>query len=151
MSTLLPTVYQQPPRLGRGRHLNTILEEKEDAHQSIKSDSEGDGSDTTIIGRPAAWDPRLFTAAPRKSSLATTTTYPLLQSLPTRAVLLRPAVLATASNAILSGAPIVVVNPAPFSVMTVPLLPATRRASQPSLAGIVWSATDPVATVIQLY
>lgn len=76
MSTLLPTVYQQPPRLGRGRHLNTILEEKEDAHQSVKSDSEGDGSDTTIIGRPAAWDPRLFTAAPRKSSLATTTTYP---------------------------------------------------------------------------
>src|SRR5689334_10915182 len=76
MSTLLPTVYQQPPRLGRGRHLNTILEEKEDSHHSVKSDSEGDGSDTTIIGRPAAWDPKLFTAAPRKSSLATTTTYP---------------------------------------------------------------------------
>ncbi|KEF57432.1 uncharacterized protein A1O9_05349 [Exophiala aquamarina CBS 119918] len=75
MSTLLPTVYQQPPRLGRGRHLNTILEEKEDPHQSVKSDSEGDGSDTTIIGRPAEWDPKLFTAAPRKSSLATTT-YP---------------------------------------------------------------------------
>lgn len=75
MTTLLPTVYQQPPRLGRGRHLNTILEEKEDPHQSVKSDSEGDGSDSTIIGRPAAWDPKLFTAAPRKSSLATTT-YP---------------------------------------------------------------------------
>jgi hypothetical protein len=75
MTTLLPTVYQQPPRLGRGRHLNTILEEKEDAHHSVKSDSEGDGSDTTIIGRPAEWDPKLFTAAARKSSLATTT-YP---------------------------------------------------------------------------
>lgn len=72
MSILQPTTYQSPPRLGRGRHLNTILEEKEDAHHASRSDSEGDNSDTTIIGRPAAWNPSLFTATPRKSSLATT-------------------------------------------------------------------------------
>lgn len=75
MSLLPSTTYQSPPRLGRGRQLNTIIEEKEDASQGVKSDSEGDGSDSTIVGRPAAWDPKLFTVEPRKSSLATTT-YP---------------------------------------------------------------------------
>ncbi|KIX05477.1 uncharacterized protein Z518_06349 [Rhinocladiella mackenziei CBS 650.93] len=73
MSTLPSSTYQSPPRPGRGRHLNTILEEKEEASQVVKSDSEGDGSDSTVYGRPAAWNPQLFTAAPRKSSLATTT------------------------------------------------------------------------------
>ncbi|KIW14035.1 hypothetical protein PV08_06816 [Exophiala spinifera] len=73
MSVLPSTTYQSPPRLARGRQLNTIIEEKEDGSQGVKSDSEGDGSDSTIIGRPAAWNPQLFTVAPRKSSLATTT------------------------------------------------------------------------------
>ncbi|OCT47969.1 hypothetical protein CLCR_03829 [Cladophialophora carrionii] len=72
MSILPSTTYQSPPRLGRGRHLNTILEEKEDASHGMKSDSEGDGSDSTIIGRPAAWDPKLFTATARKTSLMKT-------------------------------------------------------------------------------
>ncbi|OAP55438.1 hypothetical protein AYL99_10411 [Fonsecaea erecta] len=73
MSLLPSTTYQTPPRLGRGRQLNTILEEKEDASQGVKSDSEGDGSDSTVIGRPAAWDPALFTVSARKSSLAKST------------------------------------------------------------------------------
>ena len=73
MTTLPSTTYQAPPRLVRGRHLNTIVEEKEDASQGVRSDSEGDGSDSTVIGRPAAWNPALFTVAVRKSSLATTT------------------------------------------------------------------------------
>ncbi|KIV84155.1 hypothetical protein PV11_06125 [Exophiala sideris] len=72
MSVLPATTYQSPPRLARGRQLNTIIEEKEDGSQGVKSDSEGDGSDSTVIGRPAAWNPQLFTAAGRKSSLATT-------------------------------------------------------------------------------
>ncbi|KAI1613426.1 hypothetical protein EDD36DRAFT_264998 [Exophiala viscosa] len=75
MSVLPATTYQSPPRLARGRQLNTIIEEKEDGSQGAKSDSEGDGSDSTVIGRPAAWNAQLFIAAPRKSSLATTT-YP---------------------------------------------------------------------------
>ncbi|EHY53555.1 hypothetical protein HRR83_003762 [Exophiala dermatitidis] len=77
MSVLPSTAYAAPPRLGRGRQLNTIVEEKEDASQGVKSDSEGDGSDSTstVIGYPATWNPQLYTAAPpRKSSLATTTT-----------------------------------------------------------------------------
>ncbi|KAK6369326.1 hypothetical protein LTS17_009668 [Exophiala oligosperma] len=73
MSVLPSTTYQSPPRLARGRQLNTIVEEKEDGSQGVKSDSEGDGSDSTVIGRPAAWNSQLFTVAPRKSSLATTT------------------------------------------------------------------------------
>ncbi|OAL39173.1 hypothetical protein AYO20_01491 [Fonsecaea nubica] len=73
MSLLPSTTYQSPPRLGRGRQLNTILEEKEDASQGVKSDSEGDGSDSTVIGRPAAWNPALFTTGARKSSLAKST------------------------------------------------------------------------------
>lgn len=72
MSLLPPTTYAAPPRLSRGRQLNTILEEKEDGSQGVKSDSEGDGSDSTVKGYPVAWNPQLFTAAPRKSSLATT-------------------------------------------------------------------------------
>ncbi|OQV01617.1 Methyltransferase domain-containing protein [Cladophialophora immunda] len=75
MSLLPSTTYQSPPRLGRGRQLNTILEEKEDASQGLRSDSEGDGSDSTVIGRPAAWNPALFTIGARKSSLAKPT-YP---------------------------------------------------------------------------
>lgn len=75
MSLLPPTTYQSPPRLGRGRQLNTIIEEKEDGSHGMKSDSEGDGSDSTVIGRPAAWDPKLFTATARKTSL-TKTAYP---------------------------------------------------------------------------
>ncbi|KAJ9603109.1 hypothetical protein H2200_012404 [Cladophialophora chaetospira] len=70
MSLLPSTTYQSPPRLGRGRHLNTIVEEKEDGNHGIKSDSEGDGSDSTVIGRPAAWDPKLFTVTARKTALA---------------------------------------------------------------------------------
>ncbi|KAK5233020.1 hypothetical protein LTR47_005884 [Exophiala xenobiotica] len=73
MSVLPSTTYQSPPRLARGRQLNTIIEEKEDGSQAVKSDSEGDGSDSTVIGRPAAWNSQLFTAAARKTSLATTT------------------------------------------------------------------------------
>ncbi|KIW93622.1 uncharacterized protein Z519_06227 [Cladophialophora bantiana CBS 173.52] len=76
MSVLPSTTYQSPPRLGRGRQLNTILEEKEDGSQGLKSDSEGDASDSTVIGRPSAWDPALFTAAARKSSLARSTCPP---------------------------------------------------------------------------
>jgi SAM-dependent methyltransferase len=72
MSTLPSTTYQSPPRLGRGRQLNTILEEKEDASHGMRSDSEGDGSDSTVIGRPAAWDPKLFIAPARKTLLAKT-------------------------------------------------------------------------------
>ena len=70
MSVLPSTTYQSPPRLGRGRQLNTIVEEKEDGSHGVKSDSEGDGSDSTVIGRPAEWDPKLFTATVRKTSLA---------------------------------------------------------------------------------
>jgi hypothetical protein len=73
MSILPPTTYQSPPRLGRGRQLNTILEEKEDGSHGVKSDSEGDGSDSTVIGRPAAWDPKLFTTTARKDHPSKTT------------------------------------------------------------------------------
>lgn len=75
MSMLPSTIYQSAPRLVRARQLNTILEEKEDATVGVRSDSEEEVSDSTIVGRPAAWDPRLFTIAPGKSSL-TKTVYP---------------------------------------------------------------------------
>ncbi|EXJ77088.1 hypothetical protein A1O3_10246 [Capronia epimyces CBS 606.96] len=72
MSLLPSTTYTAPPRLSRGRQLNTIVEEKEEASQGVKSDSEGDGSDSTIKGLLVGWHPQTFTAVPRKSSLATT-------------------------------------------------------------------------------
>jgi SAM-dependent methyltransferase len=49
--------------------LNTIKEESE--HGS-NSESEGSGSDGTIVGRPAGWNPKMFVAAPRKSSRLST-------------------------------------------------------------------------------
>ncbi|EXJ83261.1 hypothetical protein A1O1_06880 [Capronia coronata CBS 617.96] len=73
MSLLPSTTYAAPSRLGRGWQLNTIPEEKEDGSQGVKSDSEGDGSDSTVKGRPAVWNPQLYTVQLRKSSLATTT------------------------------------------------------------------------------
>jgi SAM-dependent methyltransferase len=54
-----------PPR--RRRQLNTIMEEPE-AHKSSRSDSETDGSDSTITGRPAAWDPKQFVVGRRRKS-----------------------------------------------------------------------------------
>ncbi|RMZ76960.1 hypothetical protein DV737_g4581, partial [Chaetothyriales sp. CBS 132003] len=69
MDLLPSTIYVSPPRQVRGR-LNTIIEEREDSNAShgTKSDSEGDHSDSTIVGKPAGWDPKLFVAVPRKSS-----------------------------------------------------------------------------------
>ena len=74
MNVLPSTVYHPPPRLGRGRQLNTIIEEHEEVSQQAgRSDSEGDGSDSTIKANPAASNVKPSTAVPRKSSLATTT------------------------------------------------------------------------------
>ncbi|RMD43584.1 hypothetical protein DV735_g1528, partial [Chaetothyriales sp. CBS 134920] len=74
MDLLPSTTYVSPPRQVRGR-LNTIIEEREESHgghssssNGPRSDSEGDHSDSTIVGRPAGWDPKLFVAVPRKSS-----------------------------------------------------------------------------------
>ncbi|RMZ88380.1 hypothetical protein DV736_g4392, partial [Chaetothyriales sp. CBS 134916] len=68
MELLPSTTYISPPRQVRGR-LNTIVEEREDnTSHGTKSDSEGDHSDRTVVGRPAGWDPKLFVAVPRKSS-----------------------------------------------------------------------------------
>jgi hypothetical protein len=66
---LLPTTsYIAPPRRARGRQLNTIMEEPDAQSKSSKSDSETEGSDSTVYGRPAGWNPKLFVAAPRVSS-----------------------------------------------------------------------------------
>ena len=54
-----------PSLLVRRRSLDTIKEESE---SSGKSDSEGSGSDRTIVGKPAGWNPHMYVAAPRKSS-----------------------------------------------------------------------------------
>ncbi|KAK5101762.1 hypothetical protein LTS08_004221 [Lithohypha guttulata] len=61
MSFLAPTTYTAPPRLGRGRPLKTISE-YEECNFGLKSDSEGDDSDRTIIARPAGLDARLAAA-----------------------------------------------------------------------------------------
>ncbi|RMZ80242.1 hypothetical protein DV738_g2759, partial [Chaetothyriales sp. CBS 135597] len=52
-----------------------LMEEREDSNagntsssNGTKSDSEGDHSDSTIVGRPAGWDPKFFVAVPRKPS-----------------------------------------------------------------------------------
>lgn len=70
MDLLPSTTYQQPPRRAGRRHLNTIAEEPElTSRGSAKSDSETDGSDSTITGRPAAFNSKLFVAGPaRKQS-----------------------------------------------------------------------------------
>lgn len=65
MDVLQPTTYQSPARQVRGGTLNTIREESE---TGSTSESEGSRSDGTIVGRPAGWNPKMFVAAPRKSS-----------------------------------------------------------------------------------
>jgi SAM-dependent methyltransferase len=65
MDILPATSYQSPTRQVRAGVLNTIKEESE---HSASSDSEGSGSDRTVVGRPAGWNPKVFIAAPRRSS-----------------------------------------------------------------------------------
>jgi SAM-dependent methyltransferase len=76
MDLLPSTTYQVPPRRAGGRQLNTIIEEPEfSSKASVKSDSDTDGSERTVTGKPAGWNPKLFVAAPRKGSrLATIVT-----------------------------------------------------------------------------
>lgn len=66
MSHLPSTTYNAPPRLGRGRPLKTISEHEECTF-ALKSDSEGDDSDRTIVARPAGLDAKLAAARSRFS------------------------------------------------------------------------------------
>lgn len=66
MSYLPSTTYNAPPRLGRGRILKTISEHEECTF-ALKSDSEGDDSDRTIVARPAGLDAKLAAARSRLS------------------------------------------------------------------------------------
>jgi hypothetical protein len=62
-------VYSSPPRPGRDGPLNTIMEESE-SESTIGGRSEsGTESDGTIVGRPAAWNPKLFVAGAKSSRL----------------------------------------------------------------------------------
>ena len=73
MMSLLPaTTYAAPPRQARGRQLKTISE-TEECTFAIKSDSEGDDSDRTIIARPAGLDAKLATTTQRRSRLSSST------------------------------------------------------------------------------
>lgn len=72
MSLLPATTYAAPPRLARGRQLKTISE-TEECTFALRSDSEGDDSDRTIIARPAGLDAKLATAAQRRSRLSNST------------------------------------------------------------------------------
>ena len=70
MAYILPAaVYSSPPRPGRGQPLNTIMEDTE-TESTIGARSEsGTESDGTIVGRPAAWNPKLFVAGAKSSKL----------------------------------------------------------------------------------
>ncbi|KAK5944049.1 hypothetical protein PMZ80_003330 [Knufia obscura] len=69
MSLLPATTYNAPSRLGRGRPLKTISE-GEECNFGLKSDSEGDDSDRTIIARPMGLDAKLATASSATSRLS---------------------------------------------------------------------------------
>lgn len=66
MNYLPATTYNAPTRQGRGRPLKTISE-YEECNFGLKSDSEGDDSDRTIIARPAGLDAKLAAARSRLS------------------------------------------------------------------------------------
>lgn len=67
---ILPAaVYSSPPRPGRDAPLKTIMEESEsESTVGAKSES-GTESDGTIVGRPAAWNPKLFVASAKSTRL----------------------------------------------------------------------------------
>ncbi|ETN44923.1 uncharacterized protein HMPREF1541_09798 [Cyphellophora europaea CBS 101466] len=63
--------FQSSTRQARGAALNTIKEESEYGTLSDSDGSgsgSGSGSDGTVIGKPAGWNPRMYVAAPRKTS-----------------------------------------------------------------------------------
>jgi hypothetical protein len=67
---ILPAaVYSSPPRPGRDVPLKTIIEESESESTVGARSESGTESDGTIVGRPAAWDPKLFVAGPKISRL----------------------------------------------------------------------------------
>ena len=71
------TTYESTARLSRGRKLNTIMEDHEATSFGARSSSESetDGSESTIVGKPVQGT-RLYTTAPKKGSNLRASTAP---------------------------------------------------------------------------